>query len=177
MTMKFVHHFFGRIFNSPDVVLTDEMLRPEMQDRDMFVEGLRNLVTTQRNVSEHYFNDGSVEAACPPIKALLHIMKNGNYEGKDINHPDIRKMFTRDYLLASDWYKERLKTKQERDISLWSRHVSYLSEQSQKVRPTEGTKQLGLGDRLTFAEEQLKSVQSENYLKSLQGTLGADPLK
>jgi len=37
-------------------------------------------------------------------------------------------MFTRDYLLQSDWYQERLKTRQNRETSLWQRHISYLEE-------------------------------------------------
>jgi hypothetical protein len=32
-------------------------------------------------------------------------------------------MFTREYLLASAWYHERLRAKQHRDIALWRRHL------------------------------------------------------
>ena len=35
-------------------------------------------------------------------------------------------MFAREALLASSWYQERLRTKQERDIALWRRHVHSL---------------------------------------------------
>lgn len=35
-------------------------------------------------------------------------------------------MFGREALLASDWYRERLEVKQERDIALWQRHVQNL---------------------------------------------------
>src|SRR5205814_3511957 len=33
---RFVHAFFGRIFNHPSAVFTEEMLRPELQDIDIF---------------------------------------------------------------------------------------------------------------------------------------------
>ena len=60
-------------------------------------------------------------------------MANGSYEGKDVHHPDIRAMFTREALLASDWYHERLETKQVRDIALWKRHVAYLDTFANRI--------------------------------------------
>ena len=63
------------------------MLRPETQDLASFVDGVDNIVTTQKQIAENYFADGSVALACPPLKALLHIMRDGQYEGKDINDP------------------------------------------------------------------------------------------
>jgi len=39
-------------------------------------------------------------------------MAYGNYEGKTIDDPSVREMFTRKGLLASEWYAERLATKQ-----------------------------------------------------------------
>lgn len=44
----------------------------------------------------------------------------------DVRHPEFRKMFTLDYLLQSDWYRKCLLTKQEKEASLWQRHISYL---------------------------------------------------
>src|ERR1035441_6006208 len=41
-------------------------------------------------------------------------------------YPRVREMFTRGSVLASDWYKERLRAKQERDIALWNRHIAAL---------------------------------------------------
>jgi hypothetical protein len=62
-------------------------------------------------VALNYFEDGGVEAACPPLKALLHIMAHGEHEGKNLRHPDIRALFTREAMLASDWYQARLDAK------------------------------------------------------------------
>ena len=84
-------------------------LRPEKQDLDVFVDGMDSIVEAQRRVALNYFEDGSVDAACPPLQALLHIMAHGHYEGMTVHDPDMRGMFTREALLASDWYKERLR--------------------------------------------------------------------
>src|SRR5262249_19764809 len=102
---RFVQAFFGRIFNHPNKVFTPEMLRPELQDMDIFVDGVDNIVTAQKRVAEIYFADGSIERASPPLKALLEIMAHGNSQGRTAEHPDIRHLFTREYLLGSDWYK------------------------------------------------------------------------
>jgi hypothetical protein len=65
MTPRFVRGFFGRLFNHPHVVFTTEMLRPELQSKEIFADGMDNIVTTQKRVAEDYFNDGSIELACP----------------------------------------------------------------------------------------------------------------
>ena len=41
------------------------------------------------------------------------VMATGKYNGMDAHHPDFRAMFTRESLLASDWYRERLEIKQQ----------------------------------------------------------------
>jgi hypothetical protein len=43
ITKKFERAFFGRVFNSPGMVFTSKMLRPELQDRDIFAEGSKRL--------------------------------------------------------------------------------------------------------------------------------------
>ena len=73
--------FLGRIFETPDAVFPEEMLRPEKQGLELFAAGVDAIVEAQRRVALNYFEDGSVEAACPPLKALLHIMAHGEYEG------------------------------------------------------------------------------------------------
>ncbi len=126
ITSLFVDRFLGRIFETPGAVFTQEMLRPELQDMGVFAAGVDAIVESQRRVATNYFEDGSVEGACPPLKALLHIMAFGAYEGKGIDDPQIRGMFNRESLLASDWYRERLEVKQSRDMALWQRHLKSL---------------------------------------------------
>ena len=50
----------------------------------IFVDGMDNIVTTQKRVAKMYFDDGSIAQACPPLKALLHIMLNDEWEGKGL---------------------------------------------------------------------------------------------
>jgi hypothetical protein len=151
------------------------MLRPELQDMDLFAAGVDAIVESQRRVATNYFEDGSVEAACPPLKALLHIMACGSYEGMEIDDPQIRGMFTRESLLASDWYRQRLQTKQSRDIALWQRHVKSL--EAFRAANEDGTfpDPLHLEDRFSAARAQLARVTAGAYLEELVGTIGADP--
>ena len=116
MTDQFVHSFFGKIFDNPSAVFTEEILRPEVQDLEVFVDGIHNIVEAQQRVAQRYIDDGSIEDACPPLQALLYIMANGEHEGLKAHHPEFRAMFTRERLLESDWYQERLQIKQLRDI-------------------------------------------------------------
>jgi hypothetical protein len=177
ITEHFVHGFFGKIFDVPNAVFTEDILRPELQGLDVFVDGINNIVEAQQRVAQRYIDDGSIEDACPPLQALLHIMATGEYEGLDAHHPQIRAMFTREKLLESDWYKERLQLKQLRDIELWNRHCSSLQQFLDDVDYADEAERLGIAQRLDNAKAKLKQVQSEEYLEGLVGTLGADPLQ
>ena len=171
ITVSFVDRFLGRIFEMPSAVFPDELLRPEKQDIEVFVEGVDAIVEAQRTVALNYFEDGSVEAACPPIAALLHIMAHGHYEGKTEKDPCIRAMFTRESLLESDWYKERLCSKQTVDIALWSRRIDALKAFLNSSLPAG---QIDVPARLAFARERLAHVSSASYLDELNGTIGAN---
>jgi phosphoenolpyruvate carboxykinase (diphosphate) len=176
ITAKFVHTFFGRVFDNPTAVFTEEILKPEIQDPAVFADGVDNIVEAQQRVAEGYFSDGTVEDLCPPLRALLHIMAYGSYEGKDASHPEIRSMFTREALLASDWYRERLAVKQQREVSLWERHMRTLSEFLALAGHRDEAKRLGIAQRLEHARAELERVSAPEYLTSLVGTIGADPV-
>jgi phosphoenolpyruvate carboxykinase (diphosphate) len=175
ITAKFMRTFLGRIFDNPARIFDQAMLKPESQGMDIYVDGIMNIVETQQRVAQGYFEDGSVEAACPPLKALLHIMAHGNYEGKDVHHPDIRGMFTRDYLISSQWYHDRLNTKQQRDIALWNKHVKYLQAFIDEMRSEDSAAYLDIQARLQEARTELARVSDMEYVKHLVGTIGADP--
>jgi hypothetical protein len=176
ITAKFVHTFFGRVFDNPTAVFADEILQPETQDLAVFADGVNNIVEAQQRVAETYFADGTIEDACPPLKALLHIMAYGQFEGKDATHPEIRALFTREALLASDWYRERLAIKQQRDIALWERHVRSLSEFLTRAGHRDEAERLGIPARLDHARRELERVSALDYLSALAGTIGADPI-
>jgi len=171
ITALFAERFLGRIFETPDAVFPEEMLRPEKQDMGAFAAGVEAIVAAQKRVAQNYFADGSVQAACPPLQALLHIMAHGEWEGKVVGHPRLRAMFTRESVLASDWYKERLQAKQARDIALWSRHITAL----EAFVGDPGSGQFDVQSRLEEAHTQMARVSSVGYLAELVGTLGADP--
>lgn len=172
----FVHAFLGKIFDNPSAVLTPEILQPETQDMAVFADGVRNITEAHQRVAMRYLEDGSVEEACPPLQALLHIMAEGQYQGMGLHDPEIRKLFSRDYLLGSDWYRERLETKQRRDIRLWSCHVRSLEEFLESPAHGDEARRLQIDERLTLAKARLEQVRDAAYLEDLQGTLGADPL-
>ncbi|HUR93506.1 MAG TPA: hypothetical protein VMY76_02910, partial [Gemmatimonadales bacterium] len=176
ITEKFVHTYFGRVFDNPTAVFTDEILRPELQDQDVFADGVANIVEAQRRVAEAYFTDGAIEDACPPLRALLHVMAYGQYEEKSAADPALRALFTRDSLLASDWYHERLSVKQQRDVALWQRHNRNLSEFLARAGHRDEARRLGIAGRLEHARAELERVSGREYLATLVGTIGADPI-
>jgi hypothetical protein len=174
---RFVHAFFGRVFNHPHAVFSEQMLKPELQDMEIFADGMDNIVTTQKRVAKMYFDDGSIAQACPPLKALLHIMLNDEWEGKNLGDPEFRKLFTRKNLLASGWYAARLAAKQKIDRKLWRRHVEYLNQFLRKPSHEDVVENLGVANRLARARKILEAVESPEYLKKLSGTLGAEPIE
>jgi phosphoenolpyruvate carboxykinase (diphosphate) len=175
ITMAFVDHYLGRIFETPDSVFPIEMLRPELQDAAMYAAGVEAIVESQRRVALNYFEDGSFQAACPPLRALLEIMAQGSDCGRGVNHPEVRALFTREALLASDWYAERLRTKQQRDIALWLRHLRALEEFRAAEQEFPPQDDIDYEGRAALARRQLDRVRSAAYLDELVGTIGADP--
>jgi hypothetical protein len=174
---RFIHAFFGRVFNHPHAVFTDGMLCPELQDLDIFVDSIDNIVATQKRVAKMYFDDGSIKQACPPLKALLHIMLHDEWEGKKLDHVEFRKLFARKYLMTSEWYAARLKARQSVDRRLWTRHVQYLNHFLRKPSHEDVAAALDVAGRLSRARKQLAEIDSPEYLKRLSGTLGAEPIE
>lgn len=84
-------------------------------------------------------------------------------------------MFTRDQVLASDWYKKRLIAKQKVDMALWTRHIDYLQNYLEQTRGETGLESLQLSARLRTAQEQLAIVSTPGYLQALVGTIGVEP--
>jgi phosphoenolpyruvate carboxykinase (diphosphate) len=173
---RFVRAFFGRVFNHPHAVFTDEMLHPELQGPDIFADGMENVVTTQKRVAKMYFDDGSVAQASPPLKALLHIMLNDQWEGKGLDHPEVRGLFSRENLMASGWYAERLKARQAVERKLGHDHVHYLERFLKRTSHADEAKRLGIAGRLERARKIAAEVESPAYLEKLSGTLGAEPI-
>jgi hypothetical protein len=177
ITERFVAAFMGKIFDNPAVAMDEAILKPETQDMAVFVDGVNNIVEAQKQAAQHYLDDGSIDDACPPLKALLYIMATGSYQGMDVHHPAIRAMFTREYLLNSEWYRRRLKVKQQRDIALWERHCRDLQNFLRMESHQDVAGELDIAGRLQKARAILDRIQTSAYLESLKGTIGADLLE
>jgi len=177
ITRKFVRQYLGRVFDNPSKVFTEDILKPELQDLPSFADGILHIAEAQKRVAMNYMQDGGYENACPPLKAVLDIMAHGNHEGKQITDPEIRRLFSREELLKSEWYRRRLVAKQLRDIEHWKtmeRKVrNYLDD------PTEQdiVRDLKLEERLAYVQNQLSNTQSPDYQEALVGTLGVDPMQ
>ena len=157
-------------------MFTEDILKPELQDADSFADGILHIAEAQQRVAQLYMEDGGYELACPPLKAVLSLMARGHYEGMKIDDPELRKLFTRDHLIASDWYRERLEAKQRVDVLHWNTVVEHLRQYKARVGDHEFADELDLNSRLEFAEQRYKEVQDAGYLESLLGTAGVEPL-
>ena len=176
MNQAFTSTFFGRIFLHPDVVFTEEMLRPELQDEAVFADSVDIIVTTHKVVAEHYRADGSIEWAVPPLRALLEIMIDGtSREGWDLTSPEFRALFERENILSSSWYAERLDAKVARDTRLAHQAIEDLTRFYTAENNEEVVERLGIEGRLAEARAWLDKVSSPAYREHLVGTLGLQP--
>ncbi|UMB61318.1 hypothetical protein MHL31_03725 [Lutibacter sp. A80] len=176
ITSTFSLRCLNRLFDEPNAVFNKKMLKPELQGLEDFVDGINNIVEAQQKVALRYFEDGSVDAAIPPLKILLHIMAYGEFEGKDISNPELRAYFDREAILNSDWYKERLIIKQQKDITFYKKQLTYLETFIANPNNIDIVTELDLLTKLAKVKVLFEEASSETYIESLKGTIGADPL-
>ena len=173
MTEKFMRAYFGRIFLHPDTVFTPEMLRPELQDADIFADSVRTISTTHARVAKAYFDDGTVSLAVPPIRALLEIMVNGVCsEGWTLDDPELREMFTRESVLASDWYAERIDAKQAEAVRRTERGIAHLEQFMADPRNASACEEIDVQARLDQVRKFHDRAVTAEYRQQLVGTLG-----
>ncbi|MDF1815094.1 MAG: hypothetical protein P1V20_23020 [Verrucomicrobiales bacterium] len=166
ITQAFVNRFMARIFSNPSDLFPDEMLQPENQDIGIFADGVDNILATHQRVAGNYFNDGGIDAACPPLRALLYIMLDGSFEGKKLSNPEIRNLFCREAMLDSDWYKERIDSQVASDRVRVEKMKNYFES-------FDGTP--GLEEKWAALNGKLEKYYSDSYRESLIGTIGRDP--
>jgi hypothetical protein len=175
ITKKFVSTFFGRILSSPDTVFTDEILKPELQSMDIFADSMENIVNAHRRAAAIFFEDGSIDKACPPIKALLHIMAQGDYDGMTMDSDKFRAMFYPKNILASNWYVERLRASKEITLSRYRKCLNYMTSFSAAHHNNRILTFLDL-DRVIKETTSTIDILSETTEADLGfGTIGADP--
>ena len=174
ITDRFVAQFFGRVFDDPAAVFGEDMLKPEKQGIAEYVDGVDNIVDTQKKVAGMYLEDGSDADLCPPLRAIVHIMATGQWQGHDEHSPAVRDLFDRDTVLASDWYRERLARQQRVETKLLDRHAAALDARMATLAdgPERGT----LAKRRGWVTLERGRVSSADYVAGLVGTLGVDPI-
>lgn len=173
ITERFCSMYLGKLFDQPQSIFTEEILKPELQSMEAFVDGVLNIANGHEKAALNYFEDGSIEYAIPPIKALLSIMAYGQYEGKDLSSVEVRDLFKKEHVLSSDWYKERLRKKQQIEIDLMKKKVEHLEAFLANPVNQSAIKESDYPKRLEKAKEILLHYQSDAYLEELQGTIGA----
>ncbi len=176
ITPLFAATYLGRIFDTPAAVFTEDILRPELQSMPEFVDGIENIAAAMAKAARDYLEDGSIDAAIPPLKAILHVMATGSYLGKSIHDPEVRKLFDREYVIASEWYRERLIRYRDHEIDFVKKSMDYirrfLAEKAQAGSPTFKKAQ----SELAKAQERLNTLREPGYFEVIMGTLGLDPL-
>jgi len=177
MTDKLATKYFGRIFLHPEVVFTPEMLRPELQDVGIFAESIATIVTTHQQVARSYFQDGTIALAVPPLRALLEIMAEGSTaEGWGLESPEFRVMFTREAVLASDWYAQRLDAKQAAASARADAGLAAIEKFVSTAGNEEPTARLDMPARVEAARAEAQQLASPQYREQLVGTAGSTPL-
>ena len=142
----------------------------------VFVDSVEVIVATHRVVAKHYVDDGSIQWAVPPLKALLEIMYSGrSEEGWTLSSPELRALFERENILASDWYAERVDAKVERDRKQAESAIAALTRFTTTEDNDAVTERLDIEGRLASARAWLDEVTSPAYRAHLVGTLGLQP--
>ncbi len=176
MTSAFARKYFGRLFLHPHVVFTEAMLKPELQDPEAYAESVKTIVETHERVAKAYFDDGTIELATPPLRALLEIMAFGKTaDGRELTDPAFRALFDRQAVLGSDWYRQRLEAKQGRDAALVADGIATMQAFLDVPSNAAACERLGLAGRLQAAQAELEHLQSAARTADLVGTLGLQP--
>lgn len=175
ITSQFVRRYFGRMFDNPSRVFGTAILRPETQDMKGYVDGIHHIAEAQERVAKQYFEDDSFELAIPPLQAVLAVMAHGSWNDRSIEDPEVRKLFTKESMLASSWYRDRLNAKREVDKRLWMRHENYLTRFVQTETNQPVVSRMDLQSRIQDVQQRLRFLETKEYLERIEGTLGVDP--
>lgn len=176
ITETFAYKYLGKLFDEPQTIFSKEILRPEKQDLQAFVEGVVNIASAHEAVADQYFLDGGVDQAIEPLKALLWIMAKGDYKGHGLTSPRVRDLFKKENVLKSKWYKDRLVNKQGIDVALMKKKISHLQAFVDNPINQSILEEFNYQGRLALAKETLIHLKSPSYLEDLYGCLGGECL-
>ncbi|KAB7745690.1 hypothetical protein GA707_07250 [Nostocoides sp. F2B08] len=173
ITDKFASIFLGRIFMHPESIFTEAVLRPETQDRAVFADSVDVMVSTHERVARAYLKDGTIASACPPVRALLEIMADGiSAEGLTLGDPAFRAMFTRESVLASDWYAARLDAAQAQLVARADAGVAAIEALLESDPDGRVARRLDLTHRLAEVTATRDEAASSAARERLVGTIG-----
>ncbi len=173
MTAKFASKYFGRIFLHPHVVFTEEMLRPELQDADVFAESMRTIVATHQRVARSYLDDGTISLAVPPIRALLQIMAEGqSQEGWTLASPEFRESFKLKSVMSSEWYQARLEALRDHEVKRAEAALAALDDFAEKEGRTATSMRLGIAARRAELAGRVRDLHEMDAHEIFSGTLG-----
>jgi len=176
ITPLFAATYLGRLFDTPAAVFPDDMLHPEKQSLPEFVDGVENIAEAMEKSARAYLEDGSIEAAIPPLKAVLSVMATGSFEGKSIHDPELRMLFDRKHVVASDWYRARLESYKGQEIAYIEKSISYIRRYlAERAEPKSLSARRAQGE-LARAKERLEQLMAADYLDFVDGSIGKDPL-
>ena len=177
MTDRLVSRYFSRIFLYSNAVFTPEMLRPELQDLDIFAESVSTIVETHERVARSYIEDGTIALAIPPLRALLEIMATGaTAEGWTVQSPEFRDMFTRKVVLSSLWYSQRLDARQAAACARANNGLAAIEKFAAAPGNEEPAARLEMPARVESAKQEAQRLASSEYREQLIGTTGNTPL-
>lgn len=173
ITESFARTFLGRIFMHPDAIFTEAILRPETQDEAVFAESVAVMAATHERVAQAYAADGTIAAAVPPVRALLEIMASGtSAEGWTLESPEFRALFTRESVLASDWYAARLDAAQAQEVASCDAGIAALEAFLDDAADADAVDRMALRERLSAVREARDEAASAGHRAGLVGTLG-----
>ncbi len=175
ITGRFVATFCGRVLSNPSAIFDAEFLQPEKQDLDVFADGVDNIVGAMREAAAHYFADGSIVQAVPTLRALLAIMRDGNWEGRDASDPTFRALFTREAVLASDCNRALLGAQRSVDAHVLESQARYLEKFLARSGYADVAARLDIKGRLARVTEAVRTARTPAYFEKLRGTLGVEP--
>ncbi len=149
------------------------MLRSEQQDMDVFVSAMRTIVTTHERVAQTYIDDRTIALAVPPVRALLEVMATGTTAGGlTLTDPVFREAFTRESVLASTWYAERLESQRSTNIAHAERALSAMADFRAKELAYDTAERLGIIAKNAAVAARLAELRADEGSQSYVGTLG-----
>ena len=102
-------------------------------------------------------------------------MVEGHFEGKKITALEVRGLFDRETVLASNWYQARLDTKVIVEQNLIARKITALEDFLNKESHESEISRLGILENLKSAMARQSELETTEYRNSLIGTIGTDP--